>query len=48
MENSGVVDDKKVRSNSSINLTGRRNSHCNFSANRSIRGDRSTSYSKFW
>lgn len=41
-------EDKKARSNSTISLSGRRNSYCNISANRSIRGDRSTSYSKFW
>ena len=39
---------KELRSNSSMSLNGRRNSFSVMSANRSIRGDRSTSFSKFW
>ena len=39
---------KEGRSNSSMSLNGRRNSFSVISANRSVRGDRSTSFSKFW
>lgn len=39
---------KELRSNSSMSLNGRRNSFSVISANRSTRGDRSTSFSKFW
>jgi hypothetical protein len=39
---------KESRSNSSVSLNPRRNSFSVISANRSVRGDRSTSFSKFW
>ena len=46
-ENS-LGESKKARSNSSLSLSGRRNSYGHVPGNRSIHGDRSTSYSKFW